>query len=89
MLLESSRSCNSVKDVICYKDHPLTAASGILKIFFIYSATALKSFTRRSYYHWCLHCDEFAMGSANENSVYKCVDQWMKPVPGGSSGGSL
>ena len=33
----------AIKDVICYKDHPLTAASGILKNFTsLYSATALE-----------------------------------------------
>ena len=33
----------AIKDVICYKDHPLTAASGILKNFSsIYSATVVE-----------------------------------------------
>ena len=33
----------AIKDVICYKDHPLTAASGILKKFTsLYSATAIE-----------------------------------------------
>jgi aspartyl-tRNA(Asn)/glutamyl-tRNA(Gln) amidotransferase subunit A len=46
----------AIKDVICYKGHPLTAASGILKNFTsLYSATAIeKAFTGRSLYHWCL-----------------------------------
>ena len=81
-----------IKDVICYKDHHVTAASNILKGFkSLYSSTAVKKLLEadaiiigRS------NCDEFAMGSTNENSCYdkvlNAIDE--TKVPGGSSGGS-
>lgn len=81
-----------IKDVIAYKDHTLTAASGILKGFTsIYSATAVERLLQEeAIIIGNLNCDEFAMGSTNENSVYGKVlnarDE--SRVPGGSSGGS-
>lgn len=81
-----------LKDVIAYKDHTLTAASGILKGFTsIYSATAVERLLQEeAIIIGNLNCDEFAMGSTNENSVYGKVlnarDE--SRVPGGSSGGS-
>jgi len=81
-----------LKDVICYKDHTLTAASGILNGFkSVYSATAVERLLREeAIIIGNLNCDEFAMGSTNENSVYGKVlnarDE--SRVPGGSSGGS-
>ncbi|TMI85712.1 MAG: Asp-tRNA(Asn)/Glu-tRNA(Gln) amidotransferase subunit GatA [Bacteroidetes bacterium] len=82
----------AIKDVICYKDHPLTAASGILKNFTsLYSATAVEKFLQEeAIIIGVCNCDEFAMGSANENSVYGNVLNAMDEtrVPGGSSGGS-
>jgi aspartyl-tRNA(Asn)/glutamyl-tRNA(Gln) amidotransferase subunit A len=44
-----------LKMFICYKDHPLTAASGILKNFTsLYSATSIeKLLTGRSHHYWC------------------------------------
>ncbi len=82
----------AIKDVICYKDHPLTAASGILKNFTsLYSATAIeKLLQQEAIIIGVCNCDEFAMGSANENSVYGNVLNAMDEtrVPGGSSGGS-
>lgn len=82
----------AIKDVICYKDHPLTAASGILKDFTsLYSATAIeKLLQEEAIIIGVCNCDEFAMGSANENSVYGNVLNAMDEtrVPGGSSGGS-
>lgn len=81
-----------IKDVIAYKDHPLTAASGILNGFTsIYSATAIERLLQEgAIIIGNLNCDEFAMGSTNENSVYGKVLNALDEtrVPGGSSGGS-
>ena len=82
----------AIKDVICYEGHSVTAASAILKDFkSLYTATALQFLLDEdAIIIGNCNCDEFAMGSTNENSVYGKVlnahDQ-MK-VPGGSSGGS-
>lgn len=81
-----------VKDVICHKDHPLTAASRILKGFeSVFSATAIERLLEAgAIIIGSLNCDEFAMGSTNENSAYgkvlNAIDETR--VPGGSSGGS-
>src|SRR6185503_15964053 len=82
----------AIKDVICYKDHPVTAASKILKNFTsLYSSTAVQRLLdEEAIIIGTCNCDEFAMGSANENSVYGNVlnaDDETR-VPGGSSGGS-
>ena len=82
----------AIKDVICYKDHPLSAASKILKDFTsVYSATAVERLLAEdAIIIGVCNCDEFAMGSTNENSVYgkvlNAADE--SRVPGGSSGGS-
>lgn len=81
-----------IKDVIAYKDHPLSASSKILKDFSsIYSATAIKKLlAEEAIIIGHLNCDEFAMGSTNENSAYgkvlNAIDETR--IPGGSSGGS-
>ena len=81
-----------LKDVICYKDHKISAASKILDNFTsIYSATATqKLLDAGAIIIGRQNCDEFAMGSSNENSSYGPVknakDQ--ERVSGGSSGGS-
>jgi aspartyl-tRNA(Asn)/glutamyl-tRNA(Gln) amidotransferase subunit A len=81
-----------IKDIIAYKDHPLTASSKILKGFSsIYSATAVKKIlAEEAIIIGNLNCDEFAMGSTNENSTYGKVLNAMDEtrIPGGSSGGS-
>jgi aspartyl-tRNA(Asn)/glutamyl-tRNA(Gln) amidotransferase subunit A len=81
-----------IKDVICYKDHPVSAASRILKNFTsVYSATAVERLLEEgAIIIGNLNCDEFAMGSTNENSAYGKVLNALDEtrVPGGSSGGS-
>ena len=82
----------AIKDVICYKDHKVSAASKILENFTsVYSATAVqKLLDEDAIIIGNCNCDEFAMGSSNENSVYgnvlNALDE--RKVPGGSSGGS-
>ncbi|MBN8880095.1 MAG: Asp-tRNA(Asn)/Glu-tRNA(Gln) amidotransferase subunit GatA [Sphingobacteriales bacterium] len=81
-----------LKDVICYKDHKVSASSNILRDFTsIYSATAVaRLLAEEAIIIGNLNCDEFAMGSTNENSAYGKVlnakDETR--IPGGSSGGS-
>ncbi len=81
-----------LKDVICYKDHQISASSNILKKFTsIYSATAVERLLAEdAIIIGNLNCDEFAMGSTNENSAYGNVLNALDEtrVPGGSSGGS-
>jgi aspartyl-tRNA(Asn)/glutamyl-tRNA(Gln) amidotransferase subunit A len=81
-----------IKDVLCYKDHYITGASAILKNHkAIYSATAIQRLLDEdAIIIGNLNCDEFAMGSSNENSTFgnvlNALDE--ERVPGGSSGGS-
>jgi aspartyl-tRNA(Asn)/glutamyl-tRNA(Gln) amidotransferase subunit A len=82
-----------IKDVICYQDHPVTAGSYILKGFSsLYHATVIqKLIDAGAIIIGHLNCDEFAMGSSNENApLYGRVKNALDPekVPGGSSGGS-
>ncbi len=82
----------AIKDVICYKDHEVTAASKILEGFTsLYSSTAIERLLQEdAIIIGRVNCDQFAMGSTNENSHYgptlNAVDS--DYVPGGSSGGS-
>ena len=82
----------SIKDVICYKGKKATAASKILAGFeSIYTATALQYLIDEdAIIIGSCNCDEFAMGSTNENSAYGKVLNGLDEtkVPGGSSGGS-
>lgn len=81
-----------LKDNLCYKGHKVSAASKILKGFeSLYTATAVQRLLDEdAIIIGRLNCDEFAMGSSNENSAFGPV---LNPinndfVPGGSSGGS-
>jgi aspartyl-tRNA(Asn)/glutamyl-tRNA(Gln) amidotransferase subunit A len=82
----------AIKDVICYKGHTVTAASKILEGFeSVYSATAVQRLLDEdAIIIGSCNCDEFAMGSTNENSSYGNVLNALDEsrVPGGSSGGS-
>ncbi len=82
----------SIKDVICYKDHQVTAGSKILEGFTsLFSATAVERLLAEdAIIIGRTNCDEFAMGSTNENSHYGAVKNAANPskVPGGSSGGA-
>ena len=82
----------AIKDVLAIKDRPLTCSSSILKDFnSLYTATAVqKLIDEDAIIIGKTNCDEFAMGSSNENSAFGNV---LNPidnarVPGGSSGGS-
>ena len=81
-----------LKDVICHKGHKISASSTILRNFTsIYSATAVERLLAEdAIIIGNLNCDEFAMGSTNENSAYGKVLNALDEtrVPGGSSGGS-
>lgn len=81
-----------LKDVLCHKEHKLGASSKILDGFESqFSGTAVERIIaedaiiigRQS-------CDEFAMGSSNETSIYGKVKnaKGENKVPGGSSGAS-
>jgi aspartyl-tRNA(Asn)/glutamyl-tRNA(Gln) amidotransferase subunit A len=81
-----------LKDNICYKGHKVSASSKILEGFeSLYSATVVeKLLAEDAIIIGRTNCDEFAMGSSNENSAYGNVlnPRNEKCVPGGSSGGS-
>ncbi len=82
----------ALKDVICYRNHQVTAASRILEGFTsVYCATAVERLLQEeAIIIGTCNCDEFAMGSTNENSAWGKVCNALdtRRVPGGSSGGS-
>jgi len=81
-----------LKDNLAYKGHHVSAASKILSGFeSLYTATAVQRLIDEdAVIIGRLNCDEFAMGSSNENSAFGPVLNPLneKMVPGGSSGGS-
>ncbi|MBS1486368.1 MAG: Asp-tRNA(Asn)/Glu-tRNA(Gln) amidotransferase subunit GatA [Bacteroidetes bacterium] len=81
-----------IKDLLCYKDHPLQGASKILNGFISqFNATAIQRLLDEdAIIIGRQNCDEFGMGSSNENSAFGPVlnDLDNSRVSGGSSGGS-
>ncbi len=81
-----------IKDVLVMEGAPATAGSRILEGYRPpYDATVVKRLEAAgAVLLGKLNCDEFAMGSSNENSAYGPVrnPRALDRVPGGSSGGS-
>jgi aspartyl-tRNA(Asn)/glutamyl-tRNA(Gln) amidotransferase subunit A len=81
-----------IKDVLAYQNHPLQAGSRILDGFVSqYTATAVQRLLDEdAIIIGRQNCDEFAMGSSNENSAFGPVLNALDTsrVAGGSSGGS-
>jgi aspartyl-tRNA(Asn)/glutamyl-tRNA(Gln) amidotransferase subunit A len=81
-----------IKDVLVMRGAPSTAGSRILENYEPpYDCTAVARLEAAgAVLLGKLNCDEFAMGSSNENSAYGPVRNPVDPdrVPGGSSGGS-
>ena len=81
-----------IKDVLCYQEHEANASSKILEGFESqFTCTAIQRLIDEdAIIIGRLNCDEFGMGSSNENSVHgrvlNAADE--SRVPGGSSGGS-
>ncbi|HVZ83154.1 MAG TPA: Asp-tRNA(Asn)/Glu-tRNA(Gln) amidotransferase subunit GatA [Terracidiphilus sp.] len=82
----------AIKDVLVMQGAPATAGSKILEGYRPpYDATAVSRLDAAgAVLLGKLNCDEFAMGSSNENSAYGPVRNPVdtERVPGGSSGGS-
>ncbi|OEK00036.1 glutaminyl-tRNA synthase (glutamine-hydrolyzing) subunit A [Roseivirga sp. 4D4] len=81
-----------IKDLICYQDHQVSGSSDILKGFESQiTATAVQRLLDEdAIVIGRQNCDEFGMGSSNENSAHGAVKNAVDSsrVSGGSSGGS-
>lgn len=81
-----------IKDLLCYENHHSYAGSKILKSFkSTFSATAVQRLLDEdAIVIGRQNCDEFGMGSTNENSAYGAALNYANQahVAGGSSGGS-
>ncbi len=82
----------ALKDLFCYKDHPVQACSKILQGFISQiQATAVERLLNEdAIIIGHNNCDEFGMGASNENTIFGPVLHPLNNayVPGGSSGGS-
>lgn len=82
----------TIKDVISYKDHKVTAGSKMLENYTaVYNSTVVERLLAEdAIIIGNCNCDEFAMGNTNENSIYGRVKNALNTdkVSGGSSGGS-
>jgi aspartyl-tRNA(Asn)/glutamyl-tRNA(Gln) amidotransferase subunit A len=80
------------KDIFVTRDFPSTAGSKMLEGYLSpFDATAVANLSNAGAVTLGkLNCDEFAMGSSNENSAYRPArNPWdTARIPGGSSGGS-
>lgn len=81
-----------LKDLLCYQDHPVEACSKMLAGFIAqFSATVTQRLLEvDAILIGHQNCDQFGMGSSNENSAYGPVRNALDTtrVSGGSSGGS-
>lgn len=82
----------AIKDNLCMEGHEVSASSKMLEGFTsLYTATAVQRLLDQdAIIIGRTNCDEFAMGSSNENSAFGPVGHPLddSKVPGGSSGGS-
>ena len=80
-----------IKDNICYRGIKFPASKILQDFESLFSATAVEKLIKEdAIIIGRLNCDEFAMGSGNENTIYNSVKNPIdnKKVAGGSSGGS-